>query len=539
MKQFLYLMVHLISIATLAQDTMFVRSLPLDSAVRNIDSDGEFLYLRFENGFYKWEDNKQRFIENGKFKYSWINFDSSRNIKVINHNDIIKPSVINSAKKLANFIPGIYNYTTTTARVGNLLYICYNGAVIEYKIIPEFTRVHRGNSIRHIYTEPGLRVISTYNGIFIDTLFDQFSKLKIDEKITRYSNGEFVKIDSLYYLCQDNLITYDRNLNELKTVINTEGTPRFRKLLSYNSKVYGLYDNAFGEVNLKTGNRTYLINENLTDFIELNGKLYISSSSSVLYEMNPDETISKYNLKAPINDLFIFDKDLFIGTNSGLFKLKDSSIVEEIPNTEIVQALVYEGRIIFSNNSGLYYLTEGMVSPLIENIEFNKLALHQDQYFLYAGSVNGLYIIKNNQLKDIITNSPSVLKKDNFFIIIISITLLLGIIIPLLIIRKRKQQERDKLFLKRKIIIDKNLVKDVILNNPKILSVGQLAEHLNTSVVQLNRYLKKEKTTGLVQLKSVMNEIAIEMYKNGSSVEEISKRVGYSKRYIKKNFLKG
>ena len=201
---------------------------------------------------------------------NFLNFDSRRNEKVINHNDIISPSIINSARKLTNLIPGIYNYTTTTATVGNYLYVCYNGLVLEYKITPEFTRIHRGNSIRHIYTEPGFRVISTYNGIFIDTIFDQFSNLKIDEKITRYSNGEFVKIDSLYYLCQDNLITYNRITSELKTIINTEGTPRFRKLLKYNNKVYGLYNNAFGEVNLKTGDRTYLINDEFTDFIKFN-----------------------------------------------------------------------------------------------------------------------------------------------------------------------------------------------------------------------------------------------------------------------------
>jgi AraC-like DNA-binding protein len=541
MKQLLFLMAQLVCVIGFAQDTTFVRSLPINSTVRNIDSDGEFLYLRFEDKFYKWKNNKLSFVQEGKFKYSWVNFDVKRNSIVISHNDIIMQNKINSAKKMENLIPGTYNYTITTAMVGNYLYMCYNGLVLEYKISPEITKIHKGNSIRHIYTEPGFRVISSYNGVFIDTIFDQFSNLKIDEKVTRYSNGEFVKIDSIYYLCQDNLITYDKSTRKLKTIINTEGTPRFRKLIKYNNKDFALYNNAFGEIDLKTGKRTYMIDDEFTDFIVFNDKLYISSLSSVLYELNLEGGVSKYNFKAPINDLSIFGNDLLIGTGSGLFSFKDSEIVEVIPNTEIIQALAYEGKIIFSNNVGLYYASEGEITPLIENIEFNKMALHQDQHFLYAGSVNGLYIIKNNQLKDIITNRPYVLKKSNYFFFIMFISLLLIIFTVILIVRRKRKklQKKQDYLLKKKIIIDKQLVRNVVKNNPKILSVGQLAEYLATSVVQLNRNLKKENTTSLMLLKSTMKEIAIEMYNNGSSLEEISKRVGYSKRYIKNNFLKG
>ncbi|MCF1191432.1 hypothetical protein LRR18_07535 [Mangrovimonas sp. AS39] len=540
MKQFLFLMTFLFVIATFSQDTTFIRSLPLNKNVRNIDSDGEFLYLRFDNSLYTWNDfDELNFVQEGKFKYSWVNFDVRRNAKVISHNDIIKQSVITSSKRMANLLPGTYNYTTTIANLGNKLYVCYNGLVLEYNITPEITRIHRGNSIRHIYTEPGFRVISSYDGVFIDTIFDQFSNIKMDEYMTKYSNGEFVKLDSLYYLCQDNLIKYSRVSKEPETVINTEGSPRFRKLLKFNNKIFALYNNAFGEVNLKTGERTYLIHDEFTDFLQYKDKLYISSLSSVLYEMNVEGGISKYNLKAPINDLSTFDGGLLIGTSSGLFILKDSKILEVIPNTEIVQALEYQGKIIFSNNLGLYYFSEEVISPLVENIEFNKMALHQDQYYLYAGSVNGLYVIKNNQLKDIIFNRPTILKTDHTFIIITStVVILILLFVSLLMIKKKKQQNKKNYLLKKKTVIEKQVIREVLINNPKILSVGQLAEFLNTSVVQINRHLKNEQTTGLVLLKATMKEIAIDMYDHGNSLEEISKRVGYSKRYVKNNFLK-
>ena len=63
MKQLLFLMAQLVCVIGFAQDTTFVRSLPINSTVRNIDSDGEFLYLRFEDKFYKWKNNMYWFQE--------------------------------------------------------------------------------------------------------------------------------------------------------------------------------------------------------------------------------------------------------------------------------------------------------------------------------------------------------------------------------------------------------------------------------------------------------------------------------------------
>ncbi len=526
----------LIGCATSAQDTTFIRSLPLDSTVYNIDSDGEHLYLRFKNSFYSWKRDELDFVQEGKFKYSWLNFDSKRNVKVITHNDGIEVNQINAAKKLGNLIPGESNLTTTALPLGDYLYVCHNGKVLEYKITPGFTRVHRGNSIRHIYSEPGFRVISTYNGIFMDTVFNQFSTFKMDEKIAGYSNGEFVKIDSAYYLCQDNLISFNPVSKDLQTHLNTEGNPRFRKLLKFDNKVFALYNSAFGEVNLKTGSQDYLIKDDLSDFIEFRDKLYISSFNSILYEMDREGAISRHDLKAPINDLEVIGDELWIGTNAGLFTLKDGAFFKKILNIEILQVVSIDDKVVYTNNSGLYCYFGGEITPLIENIEFNRMALNRDEHYLYAGSVNGLYVIENNLLAGLIQTPPQILKESNYFTAVIIGLLVLFITSVLFAVNRRKQRNKNDFLVKRKTM-DSKYIRNVVINNPRILSVGQLAEHLDTSVVQLNRHLKKEGLTGLKVLKSIMKGIAIEMYENGSSLDEISKRVGYSKRYVKSKFL--
>jgi AraC-like DNA-binding protein len=249
--------------------------------------------------------------------------------------------------------------------------------------------------------------------------------------------------------------------------------------------------------------------------------------------------ISKHILNAPINDLSIIGGELTIGTSKGLYALKDSSVVEVIPNAEIVQSIPFMDKIVFINNSGLFSYFDGSILPLIENVEFNKMALYQDQHYLYAGSVHGLYVIEKSQLEGVLKAQPSKIKTRNYSIYYYLLLPLLFLFaaLTILIIRRRKGKESAYPMQKR-VLLDSEMIRNVVLNNSRILSVEHLAEHFNTSVVQLNRHLKKEGLTGLILLKSIKKEIALEMLKDGNSLEQISKRVGYSIRYVKTNFLK-
>lgn len=536
----MYLIMQLAFLIAGAQDTTFVRSLPLDSAVVNIDSDGDLLYLRFEHNLYSWKNEQLRFVQQGKFKYSWVSFDSKRNQTVINHNNVIGFADTKSAQTIGSLIPGEYNYTTTVTLLGDYLYVCYNGIVLEYVIRPGFTRKHKGNSIRHVYSEPGFRVISTYNGIFIDTIFNVFNEARIGGDQAAYSSGEFVRIDSTYYLCQDNLLVYDWDSRNFTTLINTEGSPRFRRLLNFDNRTFALYGTAFGELNLESEKREYLLEDEFTDFLDFNGKIYITSLNSLLYEVDRLGNVVTIPLSSPGNDLMIYQDELYIGTDHGLFRFKNQELEEVIPEVEIVQALVYEDKFIYTNNHGMYYFIEDEIVPLIENIEFNKMALHQDQHYLYAGSVNGLYVIDNSQLSGLIQHRPLIIEQPQgrlSYVYAAGIILILaGSSFWLFRRRKLKSSLSD---VRKKASIDSELIRTVIKAHPEILSVGQLAEFFDTSVVQLNRNLKREGLTALVLLKSIMKEVALEMHSKGSSPDDISKRVGYSVRYIKANFLKG
>jgi AraC-like DNA-binding protein len=80
-------------------------------------------------------------------------------------------------------------------------------------------------------------------------------------------------------------------------------------------------------------------------------------------------------------------------------------------------------------------------------------------------------------------------------------------------------------------------IRHVVLDQPGIISVEAVAEYFETSTVQLNRILKKYNTSGLMLLKAIKQDIVRDMLAQEKSMEEISKRVGYSVNYIKRNLL--
>ncbi|TNF45048.1 MAG: helix-turn-helix domain-containing protein, partial [Cytophagales bacterium] len=67
-----------------------------------------------------------------------------------------------------------------------------------------------------------------------------------------------------------------------------------------------------------------------------------------------------------------------------------------------------------------------------------------------------------------------------------------------------------------------------------LTTVDSIADHFETNTVQLNRVFKNFETTPGKFLKKVKLEFAKEMLSKGIEIEEVSKKVGYSPSYIKK-----
>ena len=122
----------------------------------------------------------------------------------------------------------------------------------------------------------------------------------------------------------------------------------------------------------------------------------------------------------------------------------------------------------------------------------------------------------------------------SYLVLIIVISIIFISVIVYFFIRISR---KERVVLQSNTVIDAESIVELVRNNKSILSVQHIADNYDTTNTQLNRVLKKENTIALTLLKSVKKNIAIEMYKEGKSLEEISKRVGYSIRFVSEKLL--
>lgn len=520
------------------QDTIFVKSLAIKN-VSNVTTDGENLYARVNNTLLRYNPTEDNFKKefNCELKFSWLVYDNAIDSYVMMNTKYIPADKGLDCSRFERLLPGICNKNASMVKVQDLLYFAVNGKILQYRINEDYKVIHRNKSIRHIYLENGNRVISTYSGIYIDSVSNQFSKSPVGDS-NMYSNGEFTKIGDRYFLCQDNLLEYNPVQSKFETILKTENGPRLRKIIEYKSNLYVMYDTALGILNLndKTQNRL-LRNDIFTDIIEFEDKLLACSKTGNIYEIKAENDIKTYAFDKSFNDLCVRNNSLFVSTDNGIFELDDSAkLINYIADIEAIQSLFIDDIVVFTNNSGLYIGEKGYYTNIVSDIEFNKLALNIDANYLYAGSVNGLYIIKRSRLNEVILPNlkpNDVIRRNNWnliYVIIFALCLFL-----ILVFFFKRKSSLNKYFIREKIT--SNMIRDLIYEKPQIKSVGHLCDFLNISSVQLNRDLKRENIKALKLIKSIKREIAIEMFENGKSLEEISKRVGYSVRYVRENFL--
>ncbi|WP_156112498.1 hypothetical protein [Lacinutrix jangbogonensis] len=488
--------------------------------------------------YYNQEKSKPIAKTKGNLKYSWLEFDSdSQDYAVMNSNYIPLNRRIN-CKYYENIIPGFCNKQATVVRVNNNLFICLNGKILQYRIDTNYKIEHKGRSIRHVFSEPGRRIISTYSGVFSDSLWTQFSSIKIKGDL-EYSNGVLSKINGNYYLCQDDLLKLNINNSTFENVLATENGPRTRKLVDFKGVIYAMYNSALGIIDLDNSiNNKILINDEFTDIQIHQNKLYACSTNGNLYIIDSKGSIDVYTFDYSFNDISIYDSQIYLGTKTNMVRLNENLGLDVVfENEEVIQSMFLDDSLLFTNNRGFHIFLDGQINTIIDNIEFNKFALSFDDNYIYAGSVNGLYIIETSTMREVIVpnlldkvyiKNDSSLLKYTYLIIIFS---LLIIIFSFWFVLKRRKDKNLKHTISSEIIIQ------IIEDKPKVISVENLAEYLNTSVVQINRNLKRENTTALKILIIAKKKITSDMLKEGASIKEISKRVGYSERYVKEKLI--
>jgi AraC-like DNA-binding protein len=134
-----------------------------------------------------------------------------------------------------------------------------------------------------------------------------------------------------------------------------------------------------------------------------------------------------------------------------------------------------------------------------------------------------------------ITPETTFIKQPLFLIALLLLLLILIIILIFYLKRSKKTIKKIRL---NDTFENEDIIFELILSRPHIKSVEDLALELDVSIPTLITKIKKlTGMSALDYLKQCKRKIALELYKKNIPIEEIAKRVGYSTRYVKSNFL--
>ncbi len=233
------------------QDTTFVRSHAFESSVNNIDGDGKNLIVRTQNKLYvltdgKFEEIRRVNLRNGR--YTWIKSQGNLS-RVATYNSTLLPqNKLVAAESIRHLLPGSFHSNITKASIGNTFYLNYKGNLLEYHINNFYFIAHREKSVRSVYTDDSIRIISSYSGVFIDRDYRLFTNETLPGG--NYANGETFKINGTYYLCKDYL--YQLKNNRWEKVPIPGNDPAFIKMKELEQRVLFLASNRIGYIDLQS-----------------------------------------------------------------------------------------------------------------------------------------------------------------------------------------------------------------------------------------------------------------------------------------------
>jgi hypothetical protein len=511
------------------QDTVFISKHNFNSPVRNVFIAKDEVYVKTGTELYKMSGEKWESIANA-FKKSYMFYD-----KDFFETDFPPTQYLFDVSSMAHLIPQTSLSNPCKVTKHDRLYISVGGSLYEYQINPYYNHQFKGYSVRNHFKEKGLSILSTYSGIFIND--------SIRATGPGYSNGVLSKIKGQYFLCADFLYRFIKPAQfEIVDSTDISNTGYYRKLIFWkghvyaqNTKTINIYDSLQGLTTIHQGYE-------YSDLEPIKDSLYFCTTTGEVFRYANGKSEQLINLNTRIRGIYHQRNKTFFSSDQGVYTIENGDSLTlkkwaDLPNALNVRVDVHNNAWIATEN-GLYLIPSesNIPIPFISNVEFNRGALNYSNDLIYAGSVDGLYIVDIFSVmksflpqyfnKKRLEDSSS--QKKYIVYLILTLLALTGLSYYIYKVRKITIQQPDK------TIVTLDAIRDSIYIH-NIMTVDGLAEYYKTNTVQLNRLFKKYDTTPGKFLKSVKMKLAMELTKKGEPMETIVAKTGYTAHYIKKN----
>ena len=440
---------------------------------------------------------------------------------------------------MSHLIPQKSLANGTRVRLGNQLFVSVGGSLFEYEINPFYAHYLQGYSVRQIYIDEYVKLLSTYSGIIInDTIVSMEPG---------YANGYFCKIGDRYFLCSDHLYEWKPpdTFVEIPSGANVFAGYS-RKLVVFQNKIYALNTKSINVVGPAFSLTPIHQGFEYFDMEVADSMLVFSTREGHVYAFNGKESRLLAQLQTRVRDVYASGNKIYLSSDQGVYTVEnfEPQTLKQLSKTPFAVMVYNDPQNItwIATENGLYLIPPQQQEPilLIKEVEFNRAALFHRNDTIYAGSVEGLFVIDTyNLIRNFLPqylNQTNYLKQQRrkllFSYLIIGLVILSGGGIAWHYIRKKQR----RLVLPQAEVAPSISLSEItqVIRNYQIQSVEQLAAHYHTNTVQLNRQFKVFDTTPGKFLKQVKISWAQELLDDNAELEHIATLTGYSVAFLKK-----
>jgi hypothetical protein len=427
----------------------------------------------------------------------------------------------------------------------DFFFITSGGKMHIYEILP-FDHRYRNHSVR----TASRNFVGTYSGIYY-----RGQKLDASARFPGFTDGRIREINGKAFICYSSLLIADLR--------GGESLPAGRLDLpkGYSSDWASdiLYSTYHKQYIVSAKSDLMAINEALTEAHPLfkvkekdaevtllgenRGSVYFAAGKAFM-SINPTTKYTKVNftLTEPILDGFIGNLSNYLLCSEGLYAVNADGSSKKLTTLKKAHTLQHLGGsdFVIATDAGLYrYNTaSNKLSELIKGVEFNRRGLYLQGDSLFAGSIDGLYVLDArylDQLADRTAKMAGGKQPVPYSIITLIVTLILFVAILsylLYRLRIRLRSIKDEMPDGAVTRTSREDVEIFIRENLAQASLKSIAERFQTNNAVIYSLLEPEKPGAFInRLRMVQVK---KLRKEKKSAKEISQLTGFSEYYVRK-----
>jgi ligand-binding sensor domain-containing protein len=427
----------------------------------------------------------------------------------------------------------------------DFFYITSGGKMHIYEILP-FNHNYRNHSVR----TASRNFVGTYSGIYYRGI-----KIGPDMRFPKFTDGRIRELNGKAFICYSSLVIADLQKGDSLPVCRLE-MPKGFNFEWVSDVMYSSYHKQYF-VSAKTDLAS--INESLTEAHSLyrpqdkdaevtllgenRGALYFSAGRKFM-SITPatQKTKEIYTLPAPILDGYIGNLSNYLLSNEGLFTVNADGTFKQLATLKKAHTLQHLGGsdFVIATDAGLfrYDAASNKMSELIKGVEFNRRGLYLQGDSLFAGSIDGLYVLDVRHLEQLAERTMKMAGgKTQIPVFLVLLIAGLGLFVAALSYLLYRSRLRLK-FIEEELPasdVPKTTREDIetfIKENLAQASLKSISERFKTNHAVIYSILDPEKPGAFIN--RLRMEQVKKLRKAGKSAAEISQLTGFSEYYVRK-----